>query len=332
MPPPSTLPAIQVMQPPAQPAPVQPAAKPAAKPAAQPTVQPAVQPAIQPAVQPAVQPAIQPAVQPAVQPAIQPAVQPAVQLAIQPAIQPTVQPAVQQAIQPVAQPLVLPAPQPAASVAVPTGLFLGDGVLPLPHKLMKRIRALEYVEMRELLPEEWLEPLEEGHSAEQHNCCNSANRRRKPPVTNIFTWLQGCASLVGALATIHPDKVAELMAYQTTILNCYRDFEGAAWAQYDRAYRRQAALSKDLNWSRINTTLYSLCFAGRAKRGQVCSHCLSNNHQSDACPEAPAPRRATPPRQALGSSPASQELCRLFNAKGGPRCHYKQCKFAHACS
>ena len=225
---------------------------------------------------------------------------------------------------------VLPAPaQPAATVAVPTGLFLGDGVLPLPQKLMKKIRALEFIEMRELLPEEWLGSLEEGDSADQHNCCNSASRKRKPPITNIFSWMQGYASLVGALATVYPAKVPELMAYQTTILRCYRDFEGAAWAQYDRAYRRQAALSKDLNWSRINTTLYSLCFAGRAKRGHVCTHCLSNNHQSEACPEAPAPRRTT---TYSGSSPAPLEICRLFNAKGGSKCHYKSCKFAHSSS
>ena len=38
---------------------------------------------------------------------------------------------------------------------------------------------------------------------------------------------------------------------QITIMRCCRDFEGVAWAQYDRVYRRQAALSKDLNWSRI---------------------------------------------------------------------------------
>ena len=57
----------------------------------------------------------------------------------------------QPAMQPAVQPLVLPAFQPAASVAVPTGLFHGDGVLSLPQKLMKRIRALKFVEMRELL-------------------------------------------------------------------------------------------------------------------------------------------------------------------------------------
>ena len=34
--------------------------------------------------------------------------------------------------------------------------------LPLPQRLMRRILALEFVEMRELLPEEWLPSVEEG--------------------------------------------------------------------------------------------------------------------------------------------------------------------------
>ena len=122
-----------------------------------------------------------------------------------------------------------PRPQLSASVVVPTGLFLGDGVLPLPQRIMKKILALEFVEMRELLPEDWLGSVEEGgEHSELHSCCNSTSRKRKPPVTNIFTWLQGYASLVGALSTAYLAKVLELMAYQTTILRCYRDFEGPA--------------------------------------------------------------------------------------------------------
>ena len=61
----------------------------------------------------------------------------------------------------------LPAPQPAATVAVLTGLFLGDGVLPLSQELMKKIHAIEFIKMRELVPEEWLESLDKGDSAEQ---------------------------------------------------------------------------------------------------------------------------------------------------------------------
>ena len=67
--------------------------------------------------------------------------------------------------------------------------------------------------------------------------------------------------------------VPELMAYQAMIVKCSRDFEGLAWAQYDRAYRRQAAQTKDLRWSRLNPTLFSLCFTGKARRNIACAHC-----------------------------------------------------------
>ena len=118
--------------------------------------------------------------------------------------------------------------------------------------------------------------MEEREHSEQHRCCNSISRKRNAPVTNIFTWLEGYASF---LPIAYPAKVPESMAYQTTILCCYRDFE--------YAYHCQAALSNDLNSSKINMTLYSLCFAGRAKKGHVCAHRLSNNHTTDGCPEAP---------------------------------------------
>ena len=77
-------------------------------------------------------------------------------------------------------------------------------------------------------------------------------------MTNIFTWLQGCASLVSALSTRYPAYVPEFQAYQSTIIKCYRDYGGLGWAQYDRAFRRQVAVTKSLNWSQINGTLYSL--------------------------------------------------------------------------
>ena len=61
---------------------------------------------------------------------------------------------------------------------------------PPPQKLIKRIRALEFVEMRELLPEEWLE---EDHSAEQQSCCNGTNQRKKllPPRDKYFHLATG---------------------------------------------------------------------------------------------------------------------------------------------
>ena len=214
-------------------------------------------------------------------------------------------------------------PQPA-QVMVSAGLYLGHGVMPLPQKLLTKITALEFVEIHELLPEAWLQTGE----MENSGCCSSAGaKKRRPPVTNIFTWLQGFASMVSALSTRYPAYVPEFLAYQSTIIKCYRDYDGLGWAQYDRAFRRQVAVTKLLNWSQINGTLYSLCFAGKGRRSAVCIHCLSDNHTSKRCPDAPA--ATGKPR---GSSATSNEICRLFDASGGSRCRYKACKYSHRCS
>ena len=38
----------------------------------------------------------------------------------------------------------------------------------------------------------------------------------------------------------------------------------------------------------IRRYIYSRCFAGKAKRGVACVHCLSDAHLSDRCPDNPA--------------------------------------------
>lgn len=37
----------------------------------------------------------------------------------------------------------------------------------------------------------------------------------------------------GVLSQAYPQMVPDLMAYQATIIQCYRDFEYLHWAQYD---------------------------------------------------------------------------------------------------
>ena len=64
---------------------------------------------------------------------------------------------------------------------------MGDGLAPLPQKLIKRILHLEFVEMADLLPEAWL--LEETTMEAQLH-------RQKGPVTDIAVWVQCYATLV----------------------------------------------------------------------------------------------------------------------------------------
>ena len=135
-----------------------------------------------------------------------------------------------------------------------TGLVTGEGLLPVPEKLAKKILELEFIEMRELMPENWLKEEEEGKNV------FTFPKRRSPPITDVLHWLQCFAAMVGVLSRKYPRMIPELMGYQSLIIKCSRDFEGLAWAQYDRAYRRQAAQSKDLRWSRLNPTLYKPLF------------------------------------------------------------------------
>ena len=221
---------------------------------------------------------------------------------------------------------------PVVAAGVPAGAFMAEGLLPVPEKLAQKIIRLEFVEMRELMPEMWWREEEEVARSTL-----SWPRRKVGPVTDILQWLSCYAAMVGVLSRAYPQMVPELMAYQATIIKCCRDFEGLAWAQYDRVYRRQAAQTKDLHWSRLNPTLYSLCFAGKAKRHVACNFCLSDNHTSDHCPDNPTkvylPWQQPMPMLGAPVLPAQKfRICHLFNARDGPRCTYRQCKFSHLCS
>ena len=131
---------------------------------------------------------------------------------------------------------------------------------------------------------------------------------------------------------------------------------------YDRAFRRRAEATKNLNWSVVNTSLFNLCFGGRARRKVICQICLSEQHTANTCPKsvlalgqpllysasqvlpgevfAPPPpmyqpnafRSGAPHTFQPSSRGQSQEICRLFNAKNGNRCRFPQCRFAHVCA
>jgi len=244
-------------------------------------------------------------------------------------------------------------------VVVPAGMFLGEGLVPLPAKLVQRIICLEFVEMAELLPESWLAAESSDAEVSGHaKVVSIFPKRRRAPVTDVLVWVQCFSAMVGVLSTKYPDKVPEFMAYQALIVKCSRDYEGFGWVLYDRAFRRQVAVTRDLNWSKLNPTLHSLCMAGKARKNKFCALCLSDNHSSDQCPEAwqgllpatyfgqhgpppacPFPQPGLIPRLAgfghptafpFGSPPVP--VCRLFNKPEGPRCTFNPCKYAHVCA
>ena len=97
-------------------------------------------------------------------------------------------------------------------------------------------------------------------------------------------------------------------------------------------------------WSRINATLYTMCFTGKALAIARCELCFASTHtttqcglQGDADPELPARIKAIESavlaltaNQGKSSGPirASVEPCRLWNNN---RCNFPRCKHEHVC-
>ena len=158
------------------------------------------------------------------------------------------------------------------------GVYVGEGLPQVPTKLAAKIRRGEFVEMTELLPEFWCSQREDDHSKQE------AKARQACSVQDIFTWLQCYGLFVSILGPHHPSRIPELMAYQTTIVRASQDYAGLAWVRYDSAFRRQAALTGLTQWSAINPTLYTLCFAGSARTSSQCELNCGRGHPATTCP------------------------------------------------
>ena len=217
------------------------------------------------------------------------------------------------------------------------GVYVGEGLPPVPAKLAERIGRWEFIEMSEMLPEFWTQ----SRSDEAESKPTVTRRRRQ--VTEIFTWIQCFCTYVGVLGGKHPESVPELMTYLIMIIRVSQDFAGVAWVRYDAAFRRQAAITGNRRWSQINPSLYSICFTGWAQQSSRCELCFNSTHQTkeyalmaEADPELPARLKAVEAavvslatHRLPETKPTMRGTCHLFNAN---RCRFTRCRFRHACS
>lgn len=217
-------------------------------------------------------------------------------------------------------------------------VYMGDGLPPVPGRLAERIKRWEFVEMHELLPELLASQKAEDGGEKRPNTVKG--RRR---VKDIAVWLQCFAVWVSVVSRSFPEVVPELMAYMASIIRASQEYEGAAWEAYDAAFRRQAAATGQREWSKINPTLYTICFTGKACRSQRCDICLSATHKTVECygavdedPDMSRRVRAVESAMVAFSSSTHEtsrerkrnDICRLFNER---RCLYRNCKYRHLC-
>ena len=217
------------------------------------------------------------------------------------------------------------------------GLYIGEGLPPIPNKQAKKIESGEFVEMEELLPELWPVGHQEG---------GEGKTRKSRRITDIFTWMQ-CFALYSSVRGQHtPGLISELMAYMVSIIRVSREYSGLGWIQYDTLFRKHAALKLDYKWSVINPTLYASCFTGMPREAR-CELCGTTTHETRNCvhmmkTESTIESRVQYIEESMQvisqqqqqqrnhtSRPRSSgEICRKFNSGG---CNYPYCRHTHVC-
>ena len=153
--------------------------------------------------------------------------------------------------------------------------------------------------------------------------------------------------MAAILCSRFPEKAAEIFAYQATIVQAERNYDGEHWVVYDHQFRREALVRKDLNWSVTDPRLHNEAFTGRARAIARCAFCLQDDHTDTYCPKNPnrpvfgwfqtptagpasvdwSAAQALPP-STPGPFTKSLEICHRFNEG---RCKTARCKYQHAC-
>ena len=169
----------------------------------------------------------------------------------------------------------------AADIDVPedSPFVVSEGLPPVPGKLVKKILKGDFVDMAELLRDN-LEADRRVQGREAKNADGSTSRlasRREVP--DLLSWVQCFGVYVCVVASRHPGRIRQLLAYQTLIVREARRLGGKGWQAYDSLFRQQAAVSS-MDWSKLNSTLYAMTFLAQqgVQKVRSCLLCLESDH------------------------------------------------------
>ena len=179
-----------------------------------------------------------------------------------------------------------------------------QGFPPVPAKLVGKILRLEFVDMAELLRDN-MEAERRGLSQGEGSSAKHPQRREVP---DILSWIQCFGIYISVMASKFPERVPHMLAYQTMLVREARRCGGRGWLAYDTAFRQQAATDSQVDWSKLNSSLYPVTFMAQASgKGRCCVHCLEPDHAAEDCALSPRGRQETRQRQrSPGRSPSTR--------------------------
>ena len=219
---------------------------------------------------------------------------------------------------------------------------IGAGLSSITRKLVEKIQANEYVEFADLIPAGGRSRVPTPQGDGQIMVIQAADlMTTRKVIPDLATWLQCFAVYVAVLGPYQPDKLADLMGYQSLIARASKKFKWPSWLVYDQNFRQEAAGNTSLQWAKAEPSLYAQCFTGQEiSKENWCSRCHGVDHQSADCPYGHRKRTwsggpgavSVSQHRAAATGGRDQQLCIKFNRYGGDCKFRKECKFLHACS
>ena len=75
--------------------------------------------------------------------------------------------------------------------------------------------------------------------------------------------LQCFALYAAAVNQSQPERMAEMMAYQTIIAKASQRYQWPSWAIYDNTLQQEMAGTTGQSWAWVDPSIYFLCFTGQ---------------------------------------------------------------------
>ena len=218
--------------------------------------------------------------------------------------------------------------------------ILSEGLPSVPHKLVARILRGEYIDMADLLRD---------NLEAQRRCTSQSSgspplgaaptSRGRREIPDLLSWVQCFGTYIAVVTSQNPERMRQLVAYQTLIVREARRCGGKGWLAYDSG--QQAVGNSSTDWSQIIQSLYAVTFMaqGEREKGRCCMLCLESDHFEDQCAlyTPPHKHKKTAERNILESrEPTNSGRTRSIAslacfAWNQGECRFPACKYHHVC-
>ena len=137
------------------------------------------------------------------------------------------------------------------------------------------------------------------------------------------------------LAIKQPERIRNLLAYSSMVTKASADYQGTPWLAYDIHFRQVAAVTKQTDWSQVNSSLWTQYFANaKIATAQDSGLTMVPVHQPyERGTEESSNSGYRPEKQPKKDTkwkpyPKEQPICLRWNRAG---CRDANCSYRHIC-